>query len=142
MKSAISLKVSCAIVVMVLMSIVSFAQNKTQEGSSVTIDIFKAGRVLSKSDIGFLNRVSKPDAPNERGDAPISVVITGKKYTEGVKLTAKDAKSLASVVTKYTELKKIKKSDSNRASCDWCYYNCVRYHYYWYNGWCICDYCY
>lgn len=100
-----------------------FAQSKTKEEAKkkgTKVESFAEGRVLSESDLGFLNSLV---TKKSRGAASADVTIGGATYKVGQTLTAADATNISKAIADSKNATKVKNKGKSRGDCNlWCYY--------------------
>ncbi len=100
-----------------------FAQNKDKAAAkknATKVESFAEGRVLSESDLGFLNSLV---TKKSRGAASADVTIDGTTYKVGQTLTNDDAAKISKAIADSKNAKKVKNKDKSRGDCNlWCYY--------------------
>lgn len=100
-----------------------FAQHKTKEEAkknATKVESFAEGRVLSESDLGFLNSLV---TKKSRGAASADVTLGSTTFKVGQTLTADDAATISKAIADSKNAKKEKSKDKSRGDCNlWCYY--------------------
>jgi len=123
MKKIKILKIALLLTVFSVTSANLFAQNKDKEAAKknpTKVESFADGRVLSESDLGFLNSLL---GSKSRGAASADVTIDGTTFKVGQTLTASDAAKVSKAVANSKKDKKVKNKDKSRGDCNlWCYY--------------------
>ena len=123
MKKIKLLNIALLLTVFALSSGSVFAQSKTKDEAkkkATKVESFAEGRVLTESDLGFLNSLI---TKKSRGAASSDVTIDNSTFKVGQTLTSDEAAKISKAIADSKNATKVKNKDKSRGDCNlWCYY--------------------
>ena len=102
------------------------AQSKSKalaKKNPTKVENFSEGRILTESDLVFLNAVTADKASKNRGAASTELTIDNTSHKVGQTLTTSDANKISKVIADSKNSTKVLNKDKSRGDCNlYCYY--------------------